>query len=321
MIKLIPYLFLSLSAYASCAQSFEYYDTSLAKSRLLKEFQRGDFWLMLTDSTETCYFKNKKDARKNSEVIPIAVYSVTDSKDYKADYSIFVGRVNRGKEFLSFIKVWLNRNTKTWEIVILDKVPNSGELVFIKDIDEIFAIDKVPISLSDTLELVSHNRIEIPNVKSNAMESKWTEYYDITKEKVDDGFAITFKSSKTLIKIGTIKKKGNSEFKTVDIVYNSKIYKLEFDGFRNLYSGEGKFIATYDHDSGIVGIDSVEEEFNIDFNKKKQVASITLKSNGDQLITSSIEGKILRIESFSDSELLNLVAILLQWEGLLLWYK
>lgn len=347
IVLLLPILLLSKVHYGQGAYR-EKYDADQAREILAKEFFKGDFWLMPTDTVDVCHFHSKKDARKTGHIKVVPVYKTMRSEPQlilEPDYNVYVGLLFKRDSFLSAFNVWGNQSSKKREQeIVLVENPPPGFLDYAEKSSVGYVLaDNVFLIFEDGLckawnyqtrsyEVYLPAEIEKENVIATNVQPnyKLTQSvnikYLLKKGTRGDEWSLKYETKGDTITLSATSRIADTELYRNWIEFKGKRYSLEYGGFRWVYDSNHDILVSYLPDSGL--IDEIEGEPKMDFKIVKSKTGASFKfidsSNQKDLLAAqyiklgSEDYLTIELQTEHHANLLELTAALFFWE---MWIK
>jgi len=344
-------IYISLLAMVMCAiglsgqpLSVPNYDSAKAKRVLYREFSKGDFWLMPTDTSGVCFFSSKKEASKLARIKVVPTYKVIKSDNRLVlipDYTVYVGLLFKLESFLGVLNVWKNQTSKRneLEIALVDDPP-PGFLQYT-------AMDSAGYVLDDNAFLIFENGIgktwshvsqsyvtylpderkEDPALSKVSPETILASPLDSVKYRIrrnieDSEWLLKFQSKNDTIVVSITERIPTTELFRNWVVFKDNKYSLEYGGFRWIYNSNHDILVSYLPESG--SIDDLLSDSHTDFEIVELKTGTGFKfiesSTNTELLTARYiktgvdEYLMLNLRIWQHSELLQLTAALVCWE-------
>jgi hypothetical protein len=322
------------------------YKADQAKEILTKEFFKGDFWLMPTDTAGVCYFHNKKDARKTAQIRVVPVYKAIRSESQlilEPDYTVYVGLLFKHDSFLSAFNVWKNQSSQKHEqeIVLVGNPPPGFSDYSQKDnagyvlADNAFLIFENGISKAwnyktRSYEVYLPSEPENENVIITKAQSNYGSTQSVTiryllKKSARGGeWLLKYETKDDTITLNSTERIPDTELYRNWIEFKGKRYSLEYGGFRWIYNSNHDILVSYLPDSGLIDEDKTKTDFKIVKSKTGTSFKFIDSSKGNELLRAQYmkqgteDHLVIQLQTDRHADLLELTAALIFWE---MWMK
>jgi hypothetical protein len=315
----------------------EPYDFEGSKKILVREFNRGNIWLMLTDTNNVCFFQSKADARKNARIETLPVLKLHRSDSHfvpEPDYTVSIGLLYKSDSLIGTIAAWqgpLSMEMALMENPPLELLSSTGQLAYYRPGNEFISCSGGKIKAWDDIkqQLVDFDpkgrgNPDLTSIKANGTEDLASGKSSLTSQSYflekTLGGGYSFFGERDSIMISPEEKIPDTEFNKVWISFGNENLYLKYQGFFWLYDVNDNLLLTFTDEGGILE-ESGDSTFRFKIQTKKTAFILSLERSSKELVKGKLinEGarKALRLEVDTTApELLKLTTVLLCWEHL-----